>query len=82
MDPLQASSTGFALATAGSLVCGKKKYIKKQRDKGGVGLRWLPFGQKSNNQQKFGGKDRRDDGEGARLKQSVWGGECLFVQGS
>jgi hypothetical protein len=37
----------IALAMAGSLVWGDKtKRIKKQRDRGGVGLRWLPFGQK------------------------------------
>jgi hypothetical protein len=32
------------------------------------------FGKKSNNQQTVSGNDGMDDGEGARLGQSVWGG--------
>jgi hypothetical protein len=47
MGPLHVPSTGFAFAMAGSLVWGNKTgHIKKQRDRGGIGLRWLPVGQK------------------------------------
>ncbi len=60
----------------------KTRHIKKQRDRGGVGLRWLPFGKKSNNLQTVGRKDRRDDGEGVQLGRSVQGGCCLFMRGS
>ncbi len=31
-------------------------------------------GKRSNNQQIVGGNDGRDDGEGARLGWSIWGG--------
>ncbi len=83
MSLLQAPSTGFALATAGFLVWGNDtKHIKKQTDRGGIGLRWLLFGNKNNNQHIVGGNDRRDDGEGARLGCSIWGGCCLFMWGS
>ncbi len=75
MGPLMVPSAGFVLATAGSLVWGNKtRHIEKQRERGGIGLRWPPFGQKSNNQQIVGENDGRGDGEGARLRQSVWGG--------
>jgi hypothetical protein len=75
MDPLQAPSAGFTLTRADSLVWGNKtRNIKKQREGGGVGLRWPLLGQKSNNQQIVGRNDGRDDGEAARLGQRVvWG---------
>jgi hypothetical protein len=84
MGLLQAPSAGFALATAGSLVWGNvTRHIKKLRDRGGIGLSWPLYGQKSNNQPIVGRNDRRDDGEGAWLKRSVWGGvvSCLFMRG-
>jgi hypothetical protein len=77
MGPLQAPSAGFALAMAGSLVWGNKtRHIKIQRDSGGGALTlggcWLA--KKSNNQPIVGRINIRDDGEGARLGRSVWGG--------
>jgi hypothetical protein len=67
-----------------SLVWGDKtQHIKIQRHGGGgIGLRWPLFGKKSNNQPIVGGNNARDDGEGARLGRSVWGGCCLFMWGS
>jgi hypothetical protein len=79
---LQVSSAGFAIMMTGSLVWANKTiHIKKQRDRGGVGLRWPSCGQKSNNQPIVGGNDVRGDGEGAQLGQSIWGGVVHFVQG-
>jgi hypothetical protein len=51
-----------------------KQDTSKNREIGWeIGLSWLPFGQKSNNQQIVGGNDARNDGEGAWLGRSVWG---------
>jgi hypothetical protein len=52
----------------------KQDTSKNREIGGGIGLRWPPFGQKSNNQQIVSGNNRRDDGEGVQLRQSVWGG--------
>jgi hypothetical protein len=69
-----ASSAGFGIAMAGSLVWGNKN-TSKSREIGGalafLGGRRLV--KKSNNQPIVGGNYARDDGEGARLGRNVGG---------
>jgi hypothetical protein len=68
MCPLQAPSAGSRLAMAGSLVWGNKtRHIKKQRERGAVGLWWPPFSQKK--QPTNGGNDGRE-----MERERGWGG--------
>jgi hypothetical protein len=64
MDPWQAPSAEIALTTAGSLVWSNKtRHIKKQRDRGGIGLRWPPFGKKKQQSTIVGRNNGRYYGE-------------------
>jgi hypothetical protein len=75
MGPLQASCAGFAIVMAGSLVWGNKAMRINNREIGGaLALDGHRLVKKSNNQPIVGRNKARDDGEGAQLGRSVWGG--------
>jgi hypothetical protein len=74
MGLLQAPGTGFALATAVSLLwIAKTRHIKNRGMGGALALGGHRLVKKSNNQQTVGGNNERDDREGAQLGWRVWG---------
>ncbi len=67
---------------AGSLVWGNKtRHIKKQRDRGGVGLRWPLFGQKKHQSTNSWRKQCTGWWRGSAARAEQMRGCCLFVRG-